>query len=283
MAKRNNNSYDQNNAYWNDDGDDTLPIDGYSRRERREQQTVQEPRGSGPIPLLTGIAAGLVLILLLVLILPGLLSRRDRDKNSDNKPKETDDPPETVETVVTVEEVGGHTHEWGGWIIEQQPGCETEGVEARTCITDSSHVERQPIASLGHDWQPATYSLPQICSRCGQTEGEPAKETVPPTLDELSEMKANSPYNTVSNARVAMQLPTPDQMLSQPYRAQVYTGESAGRIYLMPIPRKGNGELGTIDLFTNGWIVGNYGPFYFFVADDGHMGWNGASYFRALG
>ena len=66
-----------------------------------------------------------------------------------------------------------HVHEWGGWIVEKEPGCESSGVEVRTCILDQSHQERQAIPPLGHDWMEATTSIPRTCRRCGLQEGEP--------------------------------------------------------------------------------------------------------------
>lgn len=55
--------------------------------------------------------------------------------------------------------------------METDATCETAGVEVRFCKNDASHQERREIPALGHDWQPATNSRPETCSRCGKQQG----------------------------------------------------------------------------------------------------------------
>ena len=44
-----------------------------------------------------------------------------------------------------------HTHDWGEWTVVQEPTCTREGQRQRVCKSDSSHVETEAIAALGHD------------------------------------------------------------------------------------------------------------------------------------
>lgn len=74
-----------------------------------------------------------------------------------------------------------HTHDWGEWTVVQEPTCTREGQRQRVCKSDSSHVETEAIAALGHDLvgvseQPATcteegHTAHKQCSRCWYTEG----------------------------------------------------------------------------------------------------------------
>ena len=74
-----------------------------------------------------------------------------------------------------------HTHDWGEWTVVQEPTCTREGQRQRVCKSDSSHVEPEAIAALGHDLvgvpeQPATcteegHTAYKRCSRCSYTEG----------------------------------------------------------------------------------------------------------------
>ena len=74
-----------------------------------------------------------------------------------------------------------HTHDWGEWTVVQEPTCTREGQRQRVCKSDSSHVEPEAIAALGHDLvgvpeQPATcteegHTAYKQCSRCWYTEG----------------------------------------------------------------------------------------------------------------
>lgn len=179
-----------------------------------------------------------------------------------------------------------HTHDWGDWIETVAPDCENEGVRTRTCIDDSSHREERVIPALGHEWLPATYTQPETCARCGKTNGEPASKSVAPTLDELQDMIASGNYVTKSDKNVSLQIPTSSQYLSKAYRAEVYNGKKTGRIFLIPAPEDDvynhNGNLCAVDIKVQGWVVAKYGPFTFFVSDDGKMGWNGDVYFPAV-
>ena len=130
-----------------------------------------------------------------------------------------------------------------------------------------------------HNWTPATFTQPKTCSICGVTEGEPEPESTIPTESELEYMIQNSGYPTVSNKGVNLKLPDAKYYLSDPYRAKIKSSVRGGRIYVMPIPKSGNGNLGTIDDGTEVLIMARKGGYAFFVSYDGQMGWNGTGYF----
>lgn len=77
---------------------------------------------------------------------------------------------------VTVGE--GHVHDWGAW-QETPATCEGAGERVRVCKTDPTHVERETIPELGHDWD-REWTRDEnghyhVCNRgCGKREGEAA-------------------------------------------------------------------------------------------------------------
>ncbi|MBR0208942.1 MAG: protein kinase [Oscillospiraceae bacterium] len=124
----------------------------------------------GKVPALIGAIAALAVIAIAVaVILSG--GKGPGSETSSALPDPTSAP------------TGGsaaHMHEWGGWIVETPAGCETSGVEVRTCILDPAHQERRAIDPLGHDWAEATTKTPRTCRRCGAQEGEPLPRTPGP-------------------------------------------------------------------------------------------------------
>ncbi|MBE6595783.1 MAG: leucine-rich repeat domain-containing protein, partial [Ruminococcaceae bacterium] len=63
-------------------------------------------------------------------------------------------------------------HNYGTWVETTAPGCETEGVEARTCACGDT--ETRPVAAKGHTPGAATCTTAQLCTVC-DTELVPAK------------------------------------------------------------------------------------------------------------
>ena len=100
-----------------------------------------------------------------------------------------------------------------------------------------------------------------------------------PTLKELEMMARSHNIKTRSNTNDKLQLPTAKQMLDMPCRMMTDNGKNHGSIYIMPIPQSGHGYLGTVKTNTEVWIVAETEHYYFFVTDDGWLGWNGKSYF----
>ena len=100
-----------------------------------------------------------------------------------------------------------------------------------------------------------------------------------PTLSDLEIMAKSRDITTRSNTGVKLELPTRKEMLDEPFRAYTDNGRGHGSIYIMPVPKGGNGYLGTVETDTEVWIVAETKYYYFFVTDDGWLGWNGKSYF----
>ncbi len=100
-----------------------------------------------------------------------------------------------------------------------------------------------------------------------------------PALSDLEAMVASGTVKTKSNKGSTLVLPKENQMLSEPFRMQVDNGKSKGSIYIMPRNQAGHGHLGSVEVGTEVWIVAQTNDFYFFVTDDGQMGWNGKGYF----
>ena len=85
-------------------------------------------------------------------------------------------------------------------------------------------------------------------------------------------------YSMVSTTKVALEFPYPEDYLDEPREMTIKFSES-GAIIIMPKPKAGNGALGTITAGTKVSVIAEYGGFYFFVAEDGRMGWNSKNFF----
>ena len=92
-------------------------------------------------------------------------------------------------------------------------------------------------------------------------------------------MAKSRDIKTRSNKGVKLELPTQKEMLDEPFLAYTDNGKDHGSIYIMPVPKADNGYLGTVETGTEVWIVAETDYYYFFVTDDGWLGWNGKSYF----
>ncbi len=98
------------------------------------------------------------------------------------------------------------------------------------------------------------------------------------TLSETPVKKDVISYSTVSDKGVALEMPGANERFEAPVVAYIKSSGS-GSIYIMPKPKSGNGNLGTIRDGTLVYILGGRGTYYYFETDDGRMGWNGAGYF----
>lgn len=124
-------------------------------------------------------------------------------------------------------ESGAHTHTWGNWVVEVQPGCESPGVEVRFCLEDANHQERREIPALGHDWQPATSSRPKTCSRCGATMGSALPVEKTPSVEDVDRFG-----NEIEHPKSSAYLPTYETMYVKPqngYSIYVYFRAQAGQ------------------------------------------------------
>lgn len=103
------------------------------------------------------------------------------------------------------------------------------------------------------------------------------------TDDELIELALEAEkncrnYSTISNKKVALELPYPEEHLDKALKMEIkFT--SGGAIFIMPKPQAGNGALDTVKAGTKVTVIAEYKGFYFFVCEDGRMGWNGKDYF----
>ena len=103
------------------------------------------------------------------------------------------------------------------------------------------------------------------------------------TDDELIELALQAEkncrnYATVSNTKTALELPYPEEHLDSSLRMEVKFTKN-GAIYIMPKPENGHGALDTIKAGTKVTVIAEYKGYYFFVDDDGRMGWNSKDYF----
>ena len=124
------------------------------------------------------------------------------------------------------------------------------------------------------------YVTPKPTSKPASTPAptpKPAPTPEPaPTLSDLQAILGRTWHPTVSDTGASLRLPKSEEMLSYPFQATVDAPKS---IYVMPRPEAGHGNLGTIAEGTKVWIVAEKSGFYFFVAEDDTMGWNGKKYF----
>ena len=181
--------------------------------------------------------------------------------------------------------------------VLQEAGCTQDGKNTYSASFQNpdftiQQVEKD-IPAFGHKWTQVTFSQPKTCSVCGLIEGYPSPKTVPPTLNELQTIMESGKINTVCKADsgelVSLELPTEYELLDYPFRAVIANGNADyPNIFVMPKHRSGNGDLGLIKKGTEVWIVakyegktfdGNKFTYYFFVADDGVMGWNSKNFF----
>ena len=161
-----------------------------------------------------------------------------------------------------------HQHVWSAWVTDIEPSCEAEGREIRHCENDPSEEETRLIPALGHDWNPATFTQPKTCARCGETSGKSSPESSFPTMEDVSLLSRNSAITRISNTdKTELKLPAESSYLSEPYRAKL-----SNNIYIMPIPELGHGHLGIVDKGTDVVVVAKRNGYVFFVTYDGRMG-----------
>ncbi len=84
-------------------------------------------------------------------------------------------------------------------------------------------------------------------------------------------------FPMVSTKGAMLVFPTDRQYLDEPFTAEIH---SCGRIYLMPMPEAGHGNLGIVDDDEEVTILADYAGFYFFKTEDGRYGWNGKVFFK---
>ena len=90
--------------------------------------------------------------------------------------------------------------------------------------------------------------------------------------------KTDASYSTVSDTGYALEQPESGDWLSVPFYAKVKSSGGKG-IYIMPMPEKGHGHLGTVREGETVTIYAYRNGFYYFVTKEGHQGWNGEGFF----
>ena len=96
----------------------------------------------------------------------------------------------------------------------------------------------------------------------------------------LSVTVAARGYSVISNKGVALEFPTGYDFLSSAKKATVKAARANGSIYYMPAPESGNGNLGNVRNGETVYLVAKRNGYYFFVTEEGLMGWNGAKNFK---
>ena len=91
---------------------------------------------------------------------------------------------------------------------------------------------------------------------------------------------ARSYARTVSTEDVELEFPKSKDMLSKLKTAKVKAKN--GAIYLMPVPKAGNGNLGKVRANKTVYLLAERNGFYFFMTKDGRFGWNGKKYFYSV-
>ena len=81
-------------------------------------------------------------------------------------------------------------------------------------------------------------------------------------------------YATVSTGKVSLELPYGEDYFTEPLETEIKFTKG-GAVLILPKPATGNGNLGSIAAGTKVTAIAEYKGYYFFVADDGRMGWTG--------
>ena len=89
--------------------------------------------------------------------------------------------------------------------------------------------------------------------------------------------KVAADYRTLSTKGDKLVFPRDSEYLDEPFTKTV---RSCGRIYLMPMPEAGHGNLGMVEDGEEVTVLAALIGFYFFRTEDGRYGWNGAIYFK---
>ena len=84
-------------------------------------------------------------------------------------------------------------------------------------------------------------------------------------------------FPMVSSKGDMLVFPRDREYLDEPFTKEV---RSCGRIYLMPMPEAGHGNLGMVEDGEEVTVLADMMGFYFFRTEDGRYGWNGKIYFK---
>ena len=209
----------------------------------------------------------LVVAVLALGIIAGILLTRDKADRDEEEPEDEAKP---------------HVAHRSSYAATDPTPSPTEEPEPTAEPTPEPTPEVTPEATLAPTPEPTPEPTPQPTPEPEPTPTpEPTPEPGPtaPTLSQIQELVSAGKVKTKSDTDVSLVLPTESQMLTTPFRAKADSGSATGSIYIMPKPESGHGHTGTVPTGTELWIVAETKYYYFFVTDDGLMGWNGKSYF----
>lgn len=87
-------------------------------------------------------------------------------------------------------------------------------------------------------------------------------------------------YLDVSTKGVRLVFPKDKNYFDESFTKIVKSSHKEGSIYLMPMPKPGNGNLGTVAYGETVTILAEQTGYYFFQTEDGRYGWNGKVWFE---
>ena len=87
------------------------------------------------------------------------------------------------------------------------------------------------------------------------------------------------PASAMADSSKELIMPQDKEYLETPFQARVETGYPNGKIYVLPRPESGYGNLGLIDCGTEVTILAERGSYFFFEMQDGSQGWNKKQFF----
>ena len=87
-------------------------------------------------------------------------------------------------------------------------------------------------------------------------------------------------YPTRSTWGADLSFPAEDAYLDEPRTGTVVTATECGSIYLMPMPEKYHGNLGTVGYGETVTILAEQDGFCFFQTENGRYGWNSPDWFE---
>ena len=148
-------------------------------------------------------------------------------------------------------------------------------------FTQTKTVENIP--ALGHSKKAATYTSPETCTRCGETWGDPLtvsrREQIITDAKNASGRVEDYHY---SNDNTSLYVPEDSYFLTTPIEmyADAYkdTDTPGTKIYIMPMPESGHGNLGRLSHGTRVTVVAQQNGYYFFILPDGRAGWAGRDF-----
>ena len=80
-------------------------------------------------------------------------------------------------------------------------------------------------------------------------------------------------YNETSNRGAALVAPEEGNYFKTPFWCRLYNSEYIQSMYIMPMPEKGHGNVGTVATGSRVYVLGEQDGFFFFSTTGGQRGW----------